>query len=228
MRSDIYQVLSHKYTLIAILIGMSILTITTPNVPYFTGLVIAFITFWASKWKWREFGIGKTSWEQTIARAFAYSVILYIVVDFVLTPFVEYIFGTANYDAFQTLRGNLPSTLVFLLIMWVVAAVGEEFLFRGYFMSFVARRFGNTRKVWIISALFSSLLFGLAHQYQGVSGVIQTAMVGLVMAYLFFTNKKDLTLLIFVHGFYDTIGITLIYLDSERIISDYIIDLLKQ
>ena len=59
----------------------------------------------------------------------------------------------------------------------LTAGICEEFLFRGLLMGMLAAAFG----LWP-AALLSSLVFGLAHAYQGPMGIVRTGAVGLVFA----------------------------------------------
>ena len=89
-------------------------------------------------------------------------------------------------------------------------------------MKQLAKVLGNTNRAWMISAIIISILFGLAHLYQGLSGVITTGLIGFLMSLVFYKNRKNLILAMLVHGFYDMIGITLIFFSKERIIVDWI------
>jgi len=90
-------------------------------------------------------------------------------------------------------------------------------------MKQLAHILGDNNKAWIIAAIVISSLFGLVHIYQGISGVITTGMIGFYsLDKFFYKNRTNLVLVMLTHGFYDAIGITLIYLNKERIISDWI------
>jgi uncharacterized protein len=58
----------------------------------------------------------------------------------------------------------------------VTAGVCEEFLYRGFAMAALSRA---GVALWLV-VLVSSLLFGLAHTYQGYSGVAGTTLMGVV------------------------------------------------
>lgn len=73
----------------------------------------------------------------------------------------------------------LPSSLIeFLpyLALSVTAGVCEEFLYRGFVLAALVR---VGLPIWLV-VLLTSLLFGLAHTYQGKSGVAGTSLMGLV------------------------------------------------
>jgi len=91
-------------------------------------------------------------------------------------------------------RGWLPreSDLVYLLIpetprerLWALlviaptAAFCEEFLFRGYLLTQLHDWLHSLLWAWVVS----SLAFGLAHCYQGWSGMTRAGLLGALLAY---------------------------------------------
>lgn len=50
--------------------------------------------------------------------------------------------------------------------------------------------------IWLI-VLFSSLLFGLAHTYQGISGVVKTTIVGSIFSMLYIGLHSIIPIIIF-------------------------------
>ena len=74
----------------------------------------------------------------------------------------------------------LPQSVVELppyLALAITAGLCEEFLYRGFAMAALSQaRLG----AWLV-VLVSSILFGLAHNYQGRGGIVMTFVVGLVL-----------------------------------------------
>ena len=68
--------------------------------------------------------------------------------------------------------------LVFYLALAVTAGICEEFLYRGFAMGAFFRA---GLPGWLV-VLFSSVLFGMAHLYQGRSGFLGTSILGLIFA----------------------------------------------
>ncbi len=223
MRTKIHAFFLNPIVVILIILISSLLTYFTGGLGYIFGMLAALIAFWASRFKWSEFGIEKFNWAKTIFRAIILAVAVFLVIDFLVQPVIEQYFGTIDLSALDGIRGNLVSYLIFIVFMWVVAAFGEEFLYRGFFMKRLAEIMGDTDRTWLISALLISALFGMAHLYQGLSGVITTGLIGFVFSVIFYRNRKNLVLAMLTHGFYDMIGITLIFLDKDR----YLIDLIQ-
>ncbi|MGA7896348.1 MAG: CPBP family intramembrane glutamic endopeptidase [Candidatus Sulfotelmatobacter sp.] len=65
----------------------------------------------------------------------------------------------------------------------VTAGICEEVLYRGFLIRYLSDSPWHTG-LWIALGI-SSIAFGMAHSYQGVSGIIGTALLGAVMAVLF-------------------------------------------
>ncbi len=63
------------------------------------------------------------------------------------------------------------------LALAITAGLCEEFLYRGFAMAVLANLGLRT---WLVVVL-SSVLFGLAHSYQGRGGIVMTMVVGLVL-----------------------------------------------
>ena len=87
-------------------------------------------------------------------------------------------------------------------LLWIFmsfsAAVSEEVSFRGYLLTKLNLWIKN---IWII-AILSSFAFGMGHIYQGVGGVILTALYGFFFAMLFLW-KRTLAPCIFAHFIQD-------------------------
>ncbi|HEV2194247.1 MAG TPA: type II CAAX endopeptidase family protein [Candidatus Acidoferrum sp.] len=74
----------------------------------------------------------------------------------------------------------LPQSAVELLpylALAITAGLCEEFLYRGFAMAALNRA---GLSAWLV-VLVSSILFGLAHSYQGRGGIVMTFVVGLVL-----------------------------------------------
>ncbi len=85
------------------------------------------------------------------------------------------------------------------ILMSFSAAVCEETAFRGYLLTKLNLWIKN---IWLI-AILSSLAFGLGHIYQGLGGVILTALYGFFFSLLFLW-RKTLTPCIFAHFLQDS------------------------
>jgi hypothetical protein len=57
-----------------------------------------------------------------------------------------------------------------------------------------------------------ALLFGLGHAYQGITGVVEAALCGVLYGALYLASGRNLWLPIMVHGVENTTSFVLIYM----------------
>ena len=226
MINKLYRFLSKPYIVIIVMIIAPILSIADRNYGYFFGLFIALFLLWKSGWNWAKFGFGKKISLNTVFKGLLLAVFIFIVVDICIQPFIEIYFGQVDLSSLEEIRGDFASLLPILFIVWTFVAFGEEFLFSGYYMKHLAEFMGDTNKTWFASAVILSVYFGVSHNYQGTSGMIAVGLASTLFFFTFYRYRTNLALLVFAHGFYDTIGLTLIYLNQDRIFYNWAINLI--
>lgn len=158
---------------------------------------------------WRDLGVRPpVSWGATIAIAAAAAVALQLLSEFAIEPLT----GRPDLSDFQSLVGNLPAVLAMLVLVWTLAAFGEELAYRGYVLERAAALGGHSSAAYLTAMVVVSVLFGLGHLYQGPAGVIGSTVSGLIFGGLYLAGGRNLWLPILAHGFSDTIGLLVIYL----------------
>ena len=143
----------------------------------------------------------------------------------IATPFELWItdlFGEANISSLEDIKHNTVGFVVMMIVVWVFAAFGEEMLFRGYYLKWVAELMGNSNIAWTCSAIIMAAYFGVSHSYQGMSGIISIIFISLINSIVFLKNRDNLGLLILMHGIHDTILLTYLYLDVLNPITAWI------
>ena len=134
---------------------------------------------------------------------------------FVTEPLIRLVIHQpTDLSDFKPLVGNVTVLINYLVVIWTLAAFGEELVYRGYVMNRMADLGNQTPLAWIISLLAVSILFGLGHFYQGPTGVVDIGVTSLVYGSLYFYSGRNLWLPILTHGFLDTIGVFLIFFGS--------------
>lgn len=114
--------------------------------------------------------------------------------------------------SFDFLRGDTLAFLFTLIFVgWGTAAIGEELLFRGFVLDRLDRFLGETRSAIVMAAIVQAAIFGLAHGYQGMAGIVMTGLIGLVMAIVYLLGKRWLLPIILAHGLIDTLSFVQIY-----------------
>jgi len=222
MKTKLYNYLNKPYAVVLIMLIAPIFGFIDRNFVFFFGLGVTFLILWGSNFDWSRFGIIKKLNRKTVLKSSLITLSLFIGFDIIIDPILQLFLGEYDLSAFDDIKGNLGGYITLMIVMWVFAAFGEELLFRGYYMKGLATLFGNNNKSWILAALITSLYFGISHAYQGIIGIVSVFLWSLCISLIFNRNRNNLWLLILIHGFYDTIGITLLYLDKGNMISDWI------
>lgn len=130
----------------------------------------------------------------------------------VVVPSVELITGVPiDYSSMSQVKGDLPTAIVWLLIVWATAAFGEEIIFRGYLMRQFVKFFGDGKISLAINILIICGFFGYMHMQQGITGQIVAASTGSLLSIIFYLRKYDLWFIMMVHGVFNTLGILSFY-----------------
>ena len=146
------------------------------------------------------------SWLGLSVIALLSAVILQLFDAGVMMPILNRLTGTTiDTSGFAQLQGNLQQLLMFLVLAWTLAALGEEIVYRGYLQKLLGGLFGSSLAGVALTIGISSLLFGLAHLEQGIVGVV-VATIDAVFFSLLKRKYNNLWAAILAHGFYNTIG----------------------
>jgi membrane protease YdiL (CAAX protease family) len=177
-------------------------------------LVLAWISLRARKTAWRDVGLVRyRTWAKTIALGVGVGLSLEAFQLFVSQPLLVAFFDKQpDLEVFRSLEGRLGNTLVYLVLVWALAAFGEEMVYRGYLMNRVADMFDRTKAGWIASLILVHVGFGLAHAYQGITGIVDEGLMGLILGVVYLACGRNLLVPIIAHGIQDSIDLVLIFL----------------
>jgi hypothetical protein len=128
-------------------------------------------------------------------------------------PTIAHITGNALPDVsiFRAVIGDERQLAMSLLLSWTTAAFAEETVYRGWITARLAELGLFSTRAWIAAIVVSSVVFGLLHMYQGLSGMIATGLTGLVLGWLYLATGRNLWAPIIAHGVMDTSGFLMIY-----------------
>jgi hypothetical protein len=177
-------------------------------------LLFAWISLWVRKLRWRDVGLCRfRNWKTTLGLGIAAGLLLESFELFISQPLlVRVLRKQPDLEDFRALTGNLKLTLIFLALTWILAAFGEEMVYRGYLMNRVADLLNRTRRAWIISLIAVHVAFGLAHAYQGLTGIIDEGLSGLLLGLIYLRTGRNLSVPIIAHGIGDSTDFVLIFL----------------
>jgi membrane protease YdiL (CAAX protease family) len=161
------------------------------------------------------------SWPRILLLALALGFGLNLLSILVIEPPLEKAFHKPlDYSAFEKLRKDWRQLVVMLLVSWLLAAFLEESIFRGFLLQEIANWFGSSALGVTMGLVLSSTIFGLAHWYQGKSGVLCTAIIGALLAAIFVWGGYNLWLPILTHGFIDTFGLVMMYFKLDLVLKE--------
>lgn len=206
--------------LLVLSILLLIMTAQTPSVgvgPIAVFILVLLMTFL------RRQGMGwlgfkhPASWLRTHILAIGLGAAAQVSFLFVVDPALHFLTGEAmDLSIFDNIRGDINVLLQWLMLVWVTVVFLEEIVFRGYMMSTIEQLFaGNTAAPWIALGL-SSVVFGVAHTYQGISGILSTGLMGAILALAYLKSGRNIWLPILLHGWVDTIGLYFIYAGIDQ------------
>lgn len=223
---------TYIFSILIVLTSSALLVITgiqkRPGIGILATLAIIGLTLWLRGDKLSAIGLKlPETWGGAIWRGFIYSLAIYFISTVFIEPLSEVITKTAHdYSKFDGIRGSWVATIQILLVVWIFVAVIEESIYRGFLMTEISRIAGNTSAALYFNVLFTSIVFGLSHGYQNLSGVLSTGAIGALFACVFILSKFSLSEAILAHAFLDTIGVILIALKWDLVIREKVLTLI--
>jgi membrane protease YdiL (CAAX protease family) len=167
---------------------------------------------------WADIGVRRpASWRRTVLLGIGGFVVIFLIDQAVIAPLVRALgYGGGNLGRLASVEGNFAEYLYWAFPMSLfVAAVGEEFVGRAYLISRLEALTGAGRR-WstLVALLASSIVFGLAHAYQGPGGMIGTGAIGFLLGVLFLVAGRNIWAPVIAHALTDVFGFTMIYLGA--------------
>ena len=181
-------------------------------------VVVIAVVLWA-----RGVGVGAigfaapSAWGSTVALAAALGLVIQLVATALVDPLTEKLTGVPHdHSVVAGVKGSPKAFALWMLLVWLVVAPLEEAIFRGFLMTEIARVVGTAPWATALNVVLSSVVFGLAHGYQGRSGVVTTGIVGAVLGWIFVASDFTVWLAVLTHGFVDTVGIALVAVGADE------------
>lgn len=173
------------------------------------------VLVWASRSRtpWSEIGYVKPkNWIATVAGGLAFGMALKFLMKSIVMPLLG---ADPINQAFHYLVGNRAALPQAIYMMIVVAGFGEETVFRGYLFERLGKLFGSSLWAKTLIVLLTSGLFGVAHYpLQGLAGVQQATIVGLLFGTIFAITGR-IWMLMIAHAAFDLTALAIIYWDLE-------------
>lgn len=163
--------------------------------------------------RWRDIGLSiPPEWRRLVLIGLAAGVAIELLELFATQPLLVALTGKyPDLSDFHDLIGNVPLLLLIIGASWIVAGLGEELAWRGYILNRVVDLLGPSRLSWAIAVGVVSVVFGLAHSYQDLTGIIENSIDGALLALLYIACGRNLIAPIVAHGVTDTVDSLIIF-----------------
>lgn len=126
-------------------------------------------------------------------------IILTTVLPLILMPYNETLRQVVFNNYNEKLYPITPKQQVMFVFVAITVGICEEFIYRGFLFQFINDSFGFT-PLW--TCIIISVIFGASHFMQGISGIMNSFIFGIIMVYLYLTSGS-LILPIIIHILYD-------------------------
>jgi membrane protease YdiL (CAAX protease family) len=173
-----------------------------------------------SRTPWREIGYARPrSWISSIFIGITFGVAFKFVMKAIVMPLLD---APPVNPAYHFLAGNTAALPWMLYILIAGAGFGEETVFRGWMFERLGKLFGQSTAAKIAIVLITSIWFALAHySFQGLPGVEQALIVGLVFGSIFALTGRIFMLMI-AHATFDLTALAMIFWDFEASVAHFI------
>jgi membrane protease YdiL (CAAX protease family) len=218
--NDRFAAALRRFGLLGIFSMVLILAGNELFVPLSAILVLVWVRL--SRTPWREIGyVRPRTWIGSIFIGITLGVALKFAMKAIVMPLLD---APEINPAYHFLAGNTAELPRMLYIIILGAGFGEETVFRGWMFERFGKLFGQSTVAKVVIVLITSIWFGLAHySFQGLPGVEQALIVGLVFGSIFAVTGRVFTLII-AHAAFDLTALAMIYWDFETSVAHFIFD----
>lgn len=198
-----------------IVIGHNVWHILPNEVPIL--FVLGLVSIRLRNGGWGAMGFKRPdSWIRIVLIALGAATLRIVLAEFVIDPFTARFWPPAASPAgAEAITGNIGTALLWLLLVWTFAAFGEEVAYRGYLLTRAAELGGRSTAAYWLGIVFVSILFGYGHYYKGPSGIVDSAVAGLILGAAFMLSGRNLWTCILAHGIIDTVGVVVAFFGWE-------------
>jgi hypothetical protein len=152
------------------------------------------------------------SWKRVVAIALAAAALRIVLGAVVIDPLTARFWPPSTApEGSGDIAGNPVEALKWLILVWTFAAFGEEVSYRGYLMTRAADIGRQSAAAWGAALVVTAVLFGYGHYYKGPSGILDSAVAGLILGGAYLLSGRVLWTSILAHGFIDTFGVMAAY-----------------
>jgi membrane protease YdiL (CAAX protease family) len=177
------------------------------------GAVIVLIWAWLSRTKLRDLGLVRPrSWLGGLALGLVLGVALKVAMKAVVMP----LFGAPAMNlSFQYVAHDNAAALDLATYAIYGTGFAEELVFRGFLFERMRKLFGESAAATLATLLIATSIFAVAHWQQGVYGVLNAFITGLVLGAVYLAVGRRLYVPMIMHTAFDLAALTMIYFGYE-------------
>jgi uncharacterized protein len=196
----------------AIVIGHNVFRIVPNEVPILAALAMLSMRLRNGGWAWSSLGFRRPTLRIFVI-AVAAALLRILLGTYVIDPVTSHFWPPAIAPAaVHEIAGNIRAALLYLPVVWLFAAFGEEIAYRGYLLNRAADCGGRSNASWWVAVLLVSVLFGYGHYYKGPAGIVDSGVAGLILGAAYLLSGRNLWTTILAHGLIDTVSLLTVYL----------------
>lgn len=206
-------------TIIAVIL-LSFLDSIIPSFGVPLALSVIFIIYRWKKLPIKLLGFFRPkSWLKIVLIGLVVGIFIQVFDTYILTPVYELIgIRTADLSSYDSIVGNKSMLFLLLAISWTTAGLGEELIYRSFFLWQIVAFFEDSKGKWIIDLTLSSILFGMLHFPQGTAGIISTGIAGFIIGLVYLKTNRNIWAAYFTHAIANTIAVLIIYSGLHKLL----------
>ena len=176
-------------------------------------LLLAWLSLWLRRRTWRGLGLCTPfSWRAAVLCGLAAGGLIAWAAKVGVPAVLRWAGREYEPSGLYRLEGNLPLFLLLLASGWLLAALMEEMVFRGYLLNRLVDLLGESKWGWGVGLGLSALAFSWPHGVYELWHLAATALQGLLLGGLYLVGRRNLWFSVVAHGTGITVNIALAFL----------------
>jgi len=172
------------------------------------GALLILVWAWLSKTPWRDLGL---AWPRHRVLSLASGLLAGVALKFAMKAIVMPLFGAPAINiGFEYLAHDRAAALDFAAYALYGAGFAEELVFRGFLFERFGKLWGDSAAATAATLLLATAIFALAHWQQGIFGVINAFVTGLVLGLVYLAAGRKLVVPMIMHAAFDLTALVLI------------------
>ena len=196
-----------------VVVSLSFLDKIIPPAGIPLAVISIFILFKLKKISIKNLGLFKPkSWIKTILIGLSVGTFITLFALSILSPIIEWLGISKETPAvYEAIEGNNSMLIIYLIVSWTTAGLGEELIYRSFFLGQFVSVLKNVKYKWLLSLVISSIIFGFGHFNDGTDAIILTAINGFIIGIVYLKTNRNIWAAYFTHAFANTVELMIIY-----------------